>query len=231
MRIAGRVSRERSPARQTNGAVAYGKTVWSWHPWLVSSRRRFAKLNRAMRAANSPATEARRIRLRGERGISRKTIAQGRPDAPADTCMLVCVFSAPIAHETAGASQHPAFPAPSDFWGLRIQAQLGRIAPRECESHVHPRHCERSEASIAPHGKNGLLRRFAPAMTCCDIKEPRRVGKASVPTIAASTRWWARCALPTLHSRNDDDALTTPVHSKTQTSSPAACSRPKSASA
>ena len=22
---------------QTNGAVAYGKTVWSWHPWLVSS--------------------------------------------------------------------------------------------------------------------------------------------------------------------------------------------------
>src|SRR5258705_12475479 len=65
MRIAGRVSRERFRACQTNGAVAYGKTVWSWHPWLVSSRRRFAKLNRAMRAANSPATEARRIRLRG----------------------------------------------------------------------------------------------------------------------------------------------------------------------
>ncbi|MEH2548801.1 hypothetical protein V1283_005446 [Bradyrhizobium sp. AZCC 2262] len=115
MRIAGRVSRERSPACQTNGAVAYGKTVWSRHPWLVSSRRRFAKLKRAMRAANSPAMEARRIRLQGERGISRQTIAQGRPDAPADTCMLVCVFFALVAHETAGASQHPAFPAPSDF--------------------------------------------------------------------------------------------------------------------
>jgi hypothetical protein len=100
------------PARQTNGTVTYGKTVWSWHPLLVSSRRRFAKLNRAMRAANSPAMEARRIRLQGEHGISRKTIAQGRPDAPADTCMLVCVFLALIAHETAGASQHPAFPAP-----------------------------------------------------------------------------------------------------------------------
>ena len=54
----------------------------------------------------------KRIRLRGEREISRKTIAQGGPDAPADTCMLVCVFFAHIAHETAGASQHPAFPAP-----------------------------------------------------------------------------------------------------------------------
>jgi hypothetical protein len=86
-----------------------------------------------MRAVNSPATEARGIRLRGERGISRQTIAQGRPDAPADTCMLVCVFSALIAHETAGASQHPAFPAPSYFRGLRIQAQLGRNAPRDRE--------------------------------------------------------------------------------------------------
>ena len=122
--------RERLTSRRMDGAVAYGKTVWSWHPWLVSSRRRFAKLNRAMRAANSPATEARGIRLRGERGISRQTIAQGRPDAPADTCMLVCVFYALIAHETAGASQHLAFPAPSDFLGARTQAQLGRKASR-----------------------------------------------------------------------------------------------------
>jgi hypothetical protein len=34
---------EQSPARQANGAVAYGKTVWSWHPLLVSSRRRFLR--------------------------------------------------------------------------------------------------------------------------------------------------------------------------------------------
>ena len=32
--------RERSAGAQTNGAVAYGKTVWFWHPLLVSSRRR-----------------------------------------------------------------------------------------------------------------------------------------------------------------------------------------------
>jgi|GraSoiStandDraft_36_1057302.scaffolds.fasta_scaffold410691_1 hypothetical protein len=131
--LQGGFSRERSLARKMTGAVADGKTVWSWHPWLVSSRRRFAKLNRAMRAANSPATVARRIRRRGEHGISRKTIAQGRPDAPADTCMLVCVFSAPIAHETAGASQHPAFPAPSDFWGAENSSITRALsAPREC---------------------------------------------------------------------------------------------------
>ena len=86
------------------GAVAYGKGVWFWHPWLVSSWRRFAGPNRAAGIVNSPAMEARGIRLQGERVISRKTIAQGRPDAPADTCMLVCVFSAFIAHETAGAA-------------------------------------------------------------------------------------------------------------------------------
>jgi hypothetical protein len=58
--------------------AAYGKTVWSWRPLLASSRRRFAKLNRAIRAVNSLAMEARRIRLQGERGISRKAIAQGK---------------------------------------------------------------------------------------------------------------------------------------------------------
>src|SRR5882672_6609169 len=40
--IAGRVlwARERSDGAQTNGAEADGKTVWSWHPLLVSSWRR-----------------------------------------------------------------------------------------------------------------------------------------------------------------------------------------------
>jgi len=38
--MAGRVSRETSTARGTNGAKAYGEVVWSWHPLLVSSRRR-----------------------------------------------------------------------------------------------------------------------------------------------------------------------------------------------
>ena len=48
--------------------------------------------------------EARGIRLQGEHGISRQTIAQGMPECSSCTCMLVCVFFALIAHETAGAA-------------------------------------------------------------------------------------------------------------------------------
>ena len=94
--------------------AAYGKTVWSWHPWLVSSWRRFAKPNRAMRTVNSSATEARGIRLRGELGISRKTIAQGMPGCSGCTCMLVCAFLSASCTRDRGCSRHPAFPAPSD---------------------------------------------------------------------------------------------------------------------
>ena len=65
---------------QTSDAVAYGKAVWSWHPLLVSSWRRFFEPNWARSAANPSATVTRRIRRRGEHGISRKAIAQGRPE-------------------------------------------------------------------------------------------------------------------------------------------------------
>jgi hypothetical protein len=84
---------------------AYGKSVWFWHPWLVSSWRRLFESNRVRRAVNPAATEARGIRLREERAISRQTIAQGRPDALRWTCMLVCALPCAIAHETAGAAR------------------------------------------------------------------------------------------------------------------------------
>ena len=47
----------------------------------------------------------KRAVLRGEHDISRKAIAQGRPDALRWTCMLVCAFFVHIAHETAGAAR------------------------------------------------------------------------------------------------------------------------------
>jgi hypothetical protein len=44
IRIAGRaLACERSAARQTKDAEAYGKSVWFWHPWLVSNRWRFSQ--------------------------------------------------------------------------------------------------------------------------------------------------------------------------------------------
>ena len=53
---------------------------------------------------NPPTTVTRRIRRRGEPGISRKAITQGMPDASAEP---VCSRAHPlsIAHETAGAAR------------------------------------------------------------------------------------------------------------------------------
>ena len=89
--FAGRVFRERSNGVRTNGAstpppkcarqhmagrglvevAAYGKTMWSWHPLLVLNRRRFTSPTGLRCTFNPPMTVARRIRRRGERGISR----------------------------------------------------------------------------------------------------------------------------------------------------------------
>jgi hypothetical protein len=114
--------------------AAYGKTVWFWRPLLASSRRRFAKLNRAMRAVNSPAMEARRIRLQGELGISRKTIAQGMPECSDCTCMLVCVFYTHYCTRDRGCSVHPAFPAPSIFEGQGSRNASGALSREIAES-------------------------------------------------------------------------------------------------
>jgi hypothetical protein len=56
------------------------------------------------KTVNPLTTVTRRIRRRGERGISRKAIAQGMPECSDCTCMLVCVSLCMFAHETAGAA-------------------------------------------------------------------------------------------------------------------------------
>jgi hypothetical protein len=73
--------------------------------------------------------EARRIRLQGERGISRQTIAQGMPECSGCTCMLVCATLYTIAHETAGAAstRHSLLPLIEG----QGQANLGLPEPRE----------------------------------------------------------------------------------------------------
>src|SRR5467141_1708543 len=62
---------ERSTARGRETIAAYGKTVWSWHPLLVSSRRRLYRPDRVRQNLNPPMTVTRRIRRRGEHDISR----------------------------------------------------------------------------------------------------------------------------------------------------------------
>jgi len=73
----------------------------------------------------------RRIRRRGERGISRKTIAQGRrnaPTVPVCSCALaMCI----LARETAGAASTRRSLRPL-LLGAKRFARPGRNAPREC---------------------------------------------------------------------------------------------------
>ncbi|MGY4457263.1 hypothetical protein ACVWYI_001223 [Bradyrhizobium sp. LB13.1] len=82
-------------------------------------------------------------RLPGEHGISRKATAQGRPsDLATPVCCCAVSLRYTFAQRTAGASRHPAFPAPSWTREWRDQAKLGRNAPRGREgvsasSNVH----------------------------------------------------------------------------------------------
>ncbi|SFN28920.1 hypothetical protein SAMN05216573_110356, partial [Bradyrhizobium sp. Rc3b] len=109
-------------------------TVWSWPSLPRSSPCEGAsEPNRAdciiqIRGAR----EARRNgRLPGDHGISRPAIAQGRPsDRPHLYAAVRFFLRVLFAQRTAGASQHPAFPAPSWMRGWSDQAKLGRNAPR-----------------------------------------------------------------------------------------------------
>ena len=83
------------------------------------------------RSAIKPAgMEARRIRLQGERGISRQTIAQGMSECSGCTCMLVCALLCIHCTRDRGCSKHPAFPAPSVLRD-KVHANLGRKSRRE----------------------------------------------------------------------------------------------------
>ena len=114
---------------QDVGAEAYGKTVWFWHPWLMSSCRWRIWSNRIDQPSSRQRWRQKGIRLQGELGISRQTIAQGMPACPGCTCMLVCASHPLIAHETAGAAstRHSLLPLRRD----KVHASLGRKSRRE----------------------------------------------------------------------------------------------------
>jgi len=84
------VFRERSPSRRRPALKRTAKPCGPGTRCWCQVGGGFASPTGLCKTVNSPTTVTRRIRRRGERGINRKTIAQGRSDAPADTCMLVC---------------------------------------------------------------------------------------------------------------------------------------------
>jgi hypothetical protein len=102
-------------------------------------------------AINPAVTVTRRIRRRGEHGISRKTIAQGMPACSDCTCMLVCASFMHFAHETAGAASTRRSLRPPLLGAKVFPHDLGasRRGIRKARLRFEIRHCEeRSDEAI-----------------------------------------------------------------------------------
>src|SRR5206468_1123995 len=116
------------------------KSCGSDAPMLASSLREEAQ----MTVSNKPGH-------RGEREVSRKTIARGMPGRSGVTVVTMLVCFVLFRTRDCGRIKRPAFPAPSDSSG-RSSCQNSDASRREiAESYLKfcPRHCEeRSDEAI-----------------------------------------------------------------------------------
>ena len=83
------------------------------------------------------ATVTKRIRRRGERGISRQTIAQGMPACLGCTCMLVCALL-PTLHTRPRVQQAPGIPC-SLSGGTRFKQTSGASRAARRRGHAYER--------------------------------------------------------------------------------------------
>ena len=144
---------ERCTARKTNDADAYGKTVWSWHPLLVSSRRRCCGPTGLRCNLNPLATVTRRIRRRGERDISRKAIAQGMSDClrcPVCSCahFLCTLHTRPRVQRASG------IPCALYFRGRKISSKPRAQCAARTRSRVLSVIASEAKQSIARHNES-----------------------------------------------------------------------------
>src|SRR5438876_7309101 len=82
----------------------------------------------ALSERNDPQTVATKQWSPGRSRISRKTIAQGRPDDPPVPVVLPRAF---LLHAGHGCGGHPAFPAPSSVSRAVHSIAWARSAPRD----------------------------------------------------------------------------------------------------
>ena len=119
--------------RRTSGVVAYGKTVWSWRPWLASSfaKTKFAQPGSGF-AVNSQSDGGKRNSSpgRARHKPSKPLRREGRMLSAGPVCSCAHFF-VHIAHETAGAARTRSSLRPLIPEGASDQVQLGRVAPRE----------------------------------------------------------------------------------------------------
>jgi hypothetical protein len=103
--------------------LAYGEIVWVRRPDAGVKFDGGQRCPRAMvsQKAGSP----------GRSRISRKAIAQGRPDASAKPVCSWAAYLFANSLRDRGCGAHPVFPAPSISEGKALLQNSGRIAPRE----------------------------------------------------------------------------------------------------
>jgi hypothetical protein len=80
--------RQAQSLRKTTGEVADGEIVWSWRPDAGAKLAMMLRIT-PMTVARKPGSPAVH---RGERDISCKTIAQGRPDIRPNLWLLARIF-------------------------------------------------------------------------------------------------------------------------------------------
>src|SRR5215212_2091216 len=132
--------------RLTCVAQAYGEVVWFG--------RRGAGVKLAIRSAGDG---GKRAVLREEHEVSRKAIAQGRPECSSCPVCSCAVLLAQIARETAGAASTRSSLRPLNK-RANEEANLGRNAPRECETVSTSLRAQRSNPLSPRAPKDGLLR-------------------------------------------------------------------------
>jgi hypothetical protein len=124
---------------------------------------------------------------RGEREVSRKTIARGMPGRSGVTVVTTLVRFFCCARGC-GCIGHPAFPAPSDFKGERFMHSSGEFTPRECKGVFDE--CEGPTLSLVI----ARLAAFAKASAGQGDRMPRRslgvdgTGRPSIPETPENNR-------------------------------------------
>ena len=123
--VAGRGQiRERNAARRTSDVFADGEVVWFWHPLLMLSSAEAYSAQPGVRCAIQSA--GRRWQKKnsspGRARISRKAIAQGRPDDPATPVVLPRAF---CCTRTAGGAGTRSSLRPLLFGGTLSDHNLG----------------------------------------------------------------------------------------------------------
>ena len=118
---------------RTNGAEACGKTVWSWHPLLVSSRRRRVGPTGLEQTFNPPMTEARTNSSPGRSRHKPQNHCAGKAGVfPLNLYARVRILFVHLAHETAGAARTRSSLRPS-LLGETSFKPRAQSAPRERE--------------------------------------------------------------------------------------------------